>query len=338
MKVLVTGATGFIGSHLVARLVRGGYKVKALVRKKEFEKKPIDRKEGIDLLKKLKVEICFGDLLDKESLKNAFKDVELVFHLAAIARPMAIQDSLYFKVNEEGTQNLLEACRLNKKINKIVIMSSISAVGPSRNGNPVNEESECNPNETYGRSKLAQEKISLEYYKKYNLPIVILRPPMVYGARDFEMLRLFKAVNKGFFPVSSNIRGIEFVYVENLVEACLLAVKKGKNGEKYHIANSRSYSINEIVHAIAKAENKKILPIKFPKFVFVIGGYCVEIVWKIFNRHPPFKHDTVNWMTEKFWDSDISKAKRELGYNPRFSLEEGIQKTVDYYKQRGFLQ
>ncbi len=333
MKILVTGATGFIGSHLVERLVQEGYGVKALVRnEKNFEA----RDETNKLLKKLNVEIFRGDLLDKDSLEKAVKNVEVVFHLAAIARPLAIPKTRYFKVNEEGTKNLLEVC-VNKKIKKIVIMSSLSAVGPTRDGNPVNEKTKCQPVDTYGWSKLAQENIAMNYFKEHKLPIILLRPSMVFGPRDFEMLRLFKAVNAWFFPLSGNEKGIDFLYVENLVEACVLAMKNGKDGERYHISNGKAYSINELVEAISVAERKNILPIYFPKFFFTFTGYVVEFLGKIFNFHPPFKHDTVNWMTEKFWIADISKAKKELKYNPKISLEEGVRKTVDYYKSRRLL-
>jgi len=156
------------------------------------------------------------------------------------------------------------------------------------------------------------------------------------NARDFEMLRLFKIINKGFFPLRSNNKCMEFLYVENLVDACILVMNKGINGEFYHVSNGEHYSINEIVGTIAKAENKKILPIKLPSFIFVLGGWKIELIGKIFNFHPPFKHDTVEWMTKKFWYSDITKIKK-LGYNPKINLVEGVKRTVDYYKARGFI-
>ena len=334
MKVLVTGATGFIGSHLVEKLVKEKYEVSVLIKKqKKIQKQRID---SINLLKKLNVKIYYGNLLDKNSLNNAVNDNEVIFHLAAIARPMAIKNEEYFKVNEIGTENLLGVCK-NKKIKKIIIMSSISAVGPTRDGKPINEKAECIPVDTYGWSKLAQEKVALKYIKKDKLPITILRPPMVFGPRDYEMLKLFKAVNKRFFPIDGKEECLEFLYVENLVEACLLAIEKGKIGEIYHISNKKHYSINEIIDAIEKAENKKIFPVKFPNWSFMIVGFIVEFFGKIFNFHPPFKHDTTEWMTKKVWYSDISKAKKELNYNPKFSLEEGVKKTVEYYKEKNLL-
>jgi nucleoside-diphosphate-sugar epimerase len=335
MKALVTGASGFIGSHLVERLVKEKYNVRVLIRNGKKENSE-NRRDSLELLRKLKVEIVEGNLLDKKSLEKAVKNIDVVFHLAAIARPMAIPDEAYFKVNEGGARNLLEVCK-NKKIKKIIIMSSVSAVGAAKKKIAVNEQTECKPADIYGWSKLAEENAAMEYFSKYKMPIIILRPPMVFGERDFEMLKLFKIVSKRFFPINSNVKCMEFLYVGNLVEACLLAMKRGKNGEIYHISNGEHYSINEVVHAIEKAENKRIFPIKFPKFILVFGGYVFEFLGKILHFHPPFKHDTINWMTEKFWYSDISKAEKELGYKPILSLEEGVKRTVNYYKEKNYL-
>jgi len=218
------------------------------------------------------------------------------------------------------------------------MMSSVSAVGQSKDKTAVNEQTRCKPVDVYGWSKLAQEKVADEYVQKYKMPIVILRPPMVSGPRDFEMLKLFKAVNMRFFPINSNVKCMEFLYVENLVEACILAVKNGKIGQRYHISNGEHYSINEIIRSIQKAEKKKIIPIYLPKSFLVTIGYISEFTGKLFHFHPPFKHDTVLWMTEKCWYSDISKAKRELHYAPIISLDEGIKRTGDYYKGKGLIK
>lgn len=333
MKILVTGGNGFIGSHLVERLLREKHKVKVLLRKRQSNRQ---NKESTKFLSKLNVYICYGDLSDKESLEKAVKGVDAVFHLAGIASTLPIPRKTYFLVNSIGTKNLLDACRKNKKIKKIIIMSSIAAAGPSRNGIIVNEKTECKPIDAYGESKLEAEKISIKYFKKYKLPIVMLRPGLVFGPRDFMKFKLFKAVKKRFFPVSSEKKIIDFLYVGNLIEACLLALN-GKNGEIYHISDSRLYSINEIIGSIEKAEKIKVLPIKFPSFSFVVLGGIIEFFGKIFGFRPVFKHNTTKWMTTKYWYSDISKAKKEIGYVGKIPLDEGIKRTFEYYKNNGFL-
>jgi len=336
MKVLVTGASGFIGSHLTQRLVKEGHSVRVLVREEDQSKLPKNRKDSLDLLHNLKLEIVKGDFLDKESLEKALEGIEVVFHLGAIARPMAIADKLYFDVNEKGTRNLFESID-KKKIKKIVMMSSVSAVGTARNDLALDEKSERLPVDVYGRSKLAQEKVAEEFIEKDKLPIVMLRPPMVFGPRDVEMLRLFKAVDKRFFPLSSENKCLEFLYVGNLVEACFLAWKKGKVGEKYHITNGEHYSINDVINSISRAQNEKVFQIKLPRFVFVSMGYLVEVISKLINAHPPFQHNTIDWMTGKLWYSNPAKAMKELEYKPIVSLDDGTRNTFEYYKKKGFL-
>lgn len=333
MKILVTGATGFIGSHLAEKLVKEGHAVRALVRGRARDGPYL---EGLKVLERLNIRIVRGDLLDKKSLEDAVKGVDAVFHLAAIARPMAIPNEEYFRINEEGTRNLMEACRVNK-VKKVVCMSSVSAVGPSRDGRPVNEKSENRPMDTYGWSKLAAEKVILDYIKNHSMHIIVLRPPMVFGPRDREMLRFFRMIKKRVFPIKYGKGYMEFLYVENLVDAAILAMKRGKKGEVYHINNGKSYRLREIVEAIAEAEGVKLLPIKLPNWSFVLIGAAVQLAGKLFRFHPPFSSSTVTWMTKSFWYSDSSKAQRELGYKPKFSLKEGVRKTVEYYSEKGLI-
>jgi nucleoside-diphosphate-sugar epimerase len=324
---LVTGCTGFIGSHLVDELVLSGRKVRCLARPGS----------AVDHLNKLKVEIIYGDLTDLSSLRGIGKDVTAVFHLAAIARPMAIKDEEYFKVNFLGTKNLLEVFK-NHSLDKFIHMSSISAVGPSRNGRPVNEKTPPNPIDVYGQSKLKAEKIALEYLKEYCVPLVILRPSMVFGPRDFEMLKLFKTVKTRFFPICGSESGhFEFCYVGNLVQACLLAEKRARVGEIYHVSNERPYTLKEVLDAISRAQGVKLLPFCFPNFLMSFGGRVIELLGGIFKFQPPFSRNTVKWMSTDFWVSDISKIKKELDYFPKFSLEEGVKRTTDWYRENNFL-
>lgn len=327
MKILVTGGTGFIGSHLVERLVKEGHEITVLVKKQSENSK---REECLNILEKLKVKICYGDILNKESIIDAVQDIDAVFHLAAIARPMAIPREMYFDVNVTGTKNLLEACK-NIGLKKIIYMSSISVVGPTRDGNPVNEQNPRLPVDVYGESKLAAEEIVFEYINVHEMPIIILRPSMVYGPRDFELLKLFKMVNTGLFPIKGSNGYMEFLYVENLVDACILALMKGRVGEIYHINDGVSYRMHEVISSIAKAEKVKLLPVKLPNWSICMAGVFMESLGRFFRFHPPFSKDTIRWMTESYWYVDSSKAKRELGYTTKINLEEGVKRTVRYY-------
>jgi len=331
MTILVTGATGFIGSHLVEELIKRGEKIKCLVKRENKNKM---EEELEKMIKALGVEIHYGDLTKKETLKGLADGVDIVFHLAAVARPMNIPREEYFRVNTLGTRNLLEVC-VGKNIKKIVHVSSISAVGPAISGKPVNESTNPKPVDFYGESKLAAEEVVFDFIKQHKIPIVTVRPPMIYGPRDFELLKLFKVINTGFFPLLGKGKGhFEFCFVKNLVQGLILAEKNGKPGELYHLSDIKSYSLKEVAETIADAENKKLVNAQIPNSVFWFFGGIMELFGFIFGFYPMFRSTTVKWMTQDYWVTDISKAKNELNYKPQISLREGVKETVEWYKNR----
>ena len=169
MKTLVTGATGFIGTHLVKALVEQGRDVRCLVRKTG----------NTQHLNELGVELFYGDILNKDSLKDIAKDINFVYHLAGEIYSKRSRD--FYRVNCDGTKNLVEVC-LPENIDRFIFLSSIASVGPNReHGILLNEQSPCRPIDPYGRSKLGAEKLLMNFFKKHGFPIVIVRPPTVYG-------------------------------------------------------------------------------------------------------------------------------------------------------------
>jgi len=337
MTVLVTGATGFVGGHLVERLAKEKERIKCLVK----------RGSDTSLLEKAGAELIYGDLLDKASLKAAVAGVDTVYHLAALARlytGLTAED--YNKVNAEGTRNLLEACA--GKVVHIVYTSSADAVGPSRDGRPCDESTPRRPVNIYGESKLASELICEEYSKK-GVPITVIRPPMIYGPRCMlHLKRLFKLVKTGFYPVMGDGQALmEFCYVGNVVAGLILAARsKQAIGRTYYISDERSYTITEVLNAIAKAEGVKLRIIHLPTPVGNAIGLTVETFGKVFRfwpfivketGRPTFSRNTVRWSTGNTWICSTEKAKRELGYEPAVSLQEGVQRTVEWYKSVGAL-
>ncbi|CUT00042.1 NAD dependent epimerase/dehydratase family protein [Candidatus Kryptonium thompsonii] len=187
MKALVTGGTGFIGSHLVDELLNRGYEVRCIVRDTS----------NLKWLNGKDVEIFKGSLFDIDFLKKAVEDVDYVYHIAGVTKGKNYQD--YYRGNVETTQNLLEACLENQKLKKFVLASSLAAVGPGDDAIPVDETRQYNPITSYGKSKAEAEKVTLSFKDK--LPITIVRPPSVYGPRDTYTFELFKYVKFGFLPV-----------------------------------------------------------------------------------------------------------------------------------------
>ncbi|MBI4723075.1 MAG: NAD(P)-dependent oxidoreductase [Candidatus Stahlbacteria bacterium] len=338
MKVLVTGAGGFIGSHLVESLIADGDYVRCFV-KPCSDISPIES-SGND--------IVYGDIRDIELLKKVTEDIDIVYHLAAIPRlKLTIPPEEYKSVNIEGTRNVLEMSR-RAGTKKFVYISTIEAVGPSRNGNPVNEETEPKPENIYGGTKLEGEKLTVEYYKTYGMHTVIVRPPMIYGPGSLlQFQRLFKVINKGCYPIVGDGKTLmEFCYVENLVFGIKLAGEKGRAGEIYFISDERSYSIEEVVREIGQQLNTNTKIFYIPVRVAWGIGLLFEGLSKIIRIPPfrvketnkaPFSRDTVKWTSKDTLFCDVSKAKRELGYIPPYTLSEGIKKTIKWYKVIGLL-
>ena len=161
------------------------------------------------------------------------------------------------------------------------------------------------------------------------MPIVILRPPTVFGPRDREFLKFIRMVKTRFFPIRCANRCINYLYVDNLVDACILVMSRAPSGEVYLIDNREPCSLNHILALIATSLNVRMLPLYLPNSVMTVTGYLLESTAKTFRFQPPFKHDTTRWMTRNVWPCDISKLMK-LGYVPSVSIGEGVKQTVDY--------
>ena len=205
MKALVTGATGFIGSHLVEALVQRGAQVRCLVRDKRH----------LGWVKDSPVEFVVGNCQEKDSLKQAVQDVDQVFHLAGVTT--AVKEKTYFEVNGLGTENLVQACiENNTRLKKFIYLSSQAAAGPGLSGGKKNESDPCEPVSPYGKSKLLGEKLALSH--SHELPLLILRPCAVYGPRDKGFYAVFKCLSKRIKPcLSGHDQHISMCYVQDLV-------------------------------------------------------------------------------------------------------------------------
>lgn len=338
MEILVTGASGFIGSHLVESLVKEKKEVRCFIR-------PCS---DVSFLKNFNVKLVHGDLKDLNSLKKATKDVELIYHLAAVAKTyQGLPVDEYKKVNVMGTRNLMEAARLND-VKEIVYCSSIDAVGPSLDGKPLTEETPPHPINIYGKSKLGGELVIKEYFKEYGMDGRIVRAPTVYGPRNLLYTeRLFKAVKMGWYPIVGNGKTLmEFCFVGNLVHGMKLVAERGKAGEIYFISDERPYTLEEIVKEIGRQMNKNVKIIHVPIFLAYGFGLITETLCWIFRAppfcvketgRPAFSRNTVRWTSKSVRICDISKARRELGYDPPFSLSEGIKQTIEWHRKNGLL-
>ena len=337
---LVTGGTGFIGSHLVERLLEQGQKVKVLALPEPFES---IEKENLEIIKQKGAKIVYGDITKPETLPSAMQNVDTIYHLAAISRPMKITTQKYYEVNEQGTKNILEAAhkQLGENLKKFIHVSTVSVLGTSPDGHPLKEDEFQKNDQHYGQSKKTGELAALEYYKQHKMPLVVIRPCLVYGPRCVVRLIMFKYVKMGLFPMFGGGKAkIEFVYVDNLVDAILAAGQSANDtilGEVFNITDGQAYSMKQILTTIAKHTNAKTPRLNIPTWLGVFLGWAAEVFSKIVGIHPPFSRETAQWMSKDVNVYDCSKAKKVLGYNPKVSLDQGIKKSVEWYKDKNLL-
>lgn len=326
MKALITGGNGFIGSHLIERLLNHGYQVKCLVRKTS----------NLRWIRDLPIEFVIGDITDISSLLPIVFDIDYIYHLSGVLR--ANKESDFFHVNHEGTKNLLEACRQkNPSIKRFIYVSTQAAAGPGTDAIPLTEEDFPNPISIYGKSKRLAEKVVLEYQKFF--PVTIIRPPIVYGPRDDDFLEVFKYIKFGIKPlVGKGEKFISTIYVHDLVRGIQTAAEHSSaENQIFFISNNQAYSWIELENTIARVMDKKAITIRFPEFLLDVAAYLSEQVAKIFKHAAILNRDKANEMKQNFWLVDSSKAEKTLGFVAEFPLETGLKETYQWYRLQGWL-
>lgn len=311
MRVLVTGATGFIGRYLVKRLVEEDHEVICLVRKTS----------KIDFLKKLEVEFVVGDILNAREVDNLFlkEKPEAVFHCAA--KVLGKDESELLAVNAESTRNICRAC-YNFNVRRLIYLSSISVI----NGNQdmmLTDDLSYKSRDAYGKSKIEAERLAIEFRKK-GLKLSIIRPCMVYGEGEphimDKILRLVKMRLLPLFEMPGMDSKLTLVHVENVVQVLMLAFENEKALEGTFLVADREVITPRRFIEILYDEMKSGKPIVIPAGVMKFFMWLLPPVRRRFNRL--FKDRTY----------DISRAINLLGYNPRFSTEEGLRQTVRAWK------
>ena len=316
----VTGGTGFIGSHLVERLLAQGYSVRCLVR----------NPQKLGYLKNLPIDIFEGDLFSTYALEKGIEGADYVFHVAGVVAAKGKEE--FYRYNRDGTKNVVETtARVNPKIKKFVFVSSQTAVGPGTGKNPVNENIAPHPITTYGKSKLAAEQQVMLF--KDVIPVTILRVAAVYGQRDTATFDYFKSAHMGLeLLIGFHDTYVSLVHCKDIVYGLILAAESEKScGQIYFLGSEKYYSWDEIGYITKNVMNKKLLRIRVPKpLVFVIGGIS-QLVSRFKAKPSVLNFEKAYDLVQDNWCCDITKAKDELGYKPEITLEEGIRETVKWY-------
>ena len=330
-RVLITGASGFIGSFIVEEALQRGMEVWAAVRKSSSrEWLQDDRIHFIEL-----------NLSSENDLKNQLKDhvFDYVVHAAGVTK--CLKKEQFYQVNTEGTRHLVHALlALQMPIKRFVYLSSLSIFGAIREQLPylpIREDDEPQPNTEYGKSKLAAEDILEAVADK--LPYVILRPTGVYGPREKDYFLMVKSIQSHTdFSVGFKRQDITFVYVKDVVQAVFLAMEHGKSGRCYFLSDGQVYQSSTfsdlIIHELG---NPWCLRVKAPIWVLRVVTFFGEQVGRITGKISALNNDKYHILKQRNWQCDIQPAIDELGYQPQYQLERGVKETVAWYKEKGWI-
>lgn len=325
MRILVTGASGFIGRHLVERLAREGHAVRALI---HDHSGPARWPASVDVAR--------GDVRDAGAMKAATAGCEAVFHLAGKAHALTEvrgEEEAYRAVNVTGTRNVLEAA-VAGGAKSFVFFSSVKAMGEEA-PECRDESSEARPLTAYGRSKLEAEKLVLECGRRTGLGATCLRLPLVYGVGNKgNLFRMIAAIDRGLFPPLPPVHNRRsLVHVTNVVDAAVLAVEKpAAHGRCYIVTDGRPYSTCELYELICRALGKRIPRWSVPVGLLSAAARVGDLAGRVLRRRMPFDSDTLAKLTGSAWySSDL--ITRELGYRPLMTLERALPELIAWYRE-----
>ena len=330
MNILITGATGFIGGFIVDEALNRGMQVWVAVRPTSSRKYITDPR----------IQFLELNLGNKEQMKERMGNLKFdyVVHAAGATKCLHAED--FFRSNTDGTKNLVQALiELQMPLKRFVFVSSLSVYGPVAEEQPYREiclNDKPQPNTAYGRSKLAAE----QYIESLSsLPYVILQPTGVYGPRERDYFMMAKSIKSHTdFSVGYKPQDLTFVYVLDVVQAIFLALDCQKTGGKYMLSDGEVYSSRTFSDLIHRELGKPwLLRIKAPIWLLRIITFCGEYIGRMTGKISALNNDKYNIMKQRNWRCDINPAIKDLGYKPKYQLDEGVRLTIKWYKENGWL-
>lgn len=320
MNILITGAGGFIGSHLVDSQLEKGYFVRA-----------VDL--NLDRLKHVKdhphLEAICVDITHEELVRQLTADIDVVYHLASAHLDVRDSEEHYRQVNVYATMCLLESAQ-HAGVKRFVHCSSVGVMGDVENP-PADETAECHPVNIYGRTKLEGELAVLEFFRKTGYPLVVVRPAWVYGPRCPRTEKLIRTISKGRFPIFGNGTNLRHpIYISDAIDAlerCASAKKIA--GEVFIIAGNTPMQSKEMIKVISEEMGVKPPKLHLPLVIGILAGYALELSFKSLGKQPPFSRRSLEFFLDNNAYS-IEKAEQALDFHPQVDLRTGVQKTIQW--------
>jgi dihydroflavonol-4-reductase len=326
VRALVTGATGFVGSHLVEELVAMGHSVRVLVR-------PTSDMRWIG---GLDIECRLGDVIGADSLDKAVEGMDWVFHVAGVTKARGLES--YMRANALGTFNVLKACAgRDSPPRRVVVLSSLAAWGPSWPSCPRQETEPCSPVSHYGLSKARAEDLACSFAS--SIPLVILRPPAVYGPRDRDVLAFFRMVKRGLFVrIGGDERYVCMIHVKDLVQGILLAATaQVPSGSIYSLSDGKVHTWTEVAEIMGQIMGVSVTTVKVPLSLAWVAALVSEVSAALLGLPPLYNREKLREMLQPGWTCSIDRSRAELGFEPRIPLEEGLKETYLWYRDMKWL-
>jgi nucleoside-diphosphate-sugar epimerase len=332
--VLVTGSSGFVGSHLVEALLVEGYRVRCMVRRtSDLRWLRHLRRESTEAGQ---VEWVYADVTDLAAVREAVDGVDAVCHFGALTR--AADEATYRRVNAGGTETMLAACAdAAPGLERFVYCSSTTATGPANGQRPRVESEPPQPLTYYGRSKLAAEKAVRRYADR--LPVTILRPAPVFGPRDRDFLTYFQLVKWHLrLRLGREPRWLSLIYVHDLVRLTLCALEDpAAVDQAYFACDGGAYTWDDIAAEIEKVMGRRTLKVVVPEVALVPMSLAATALGHLTGKTPLLHDQRLIEIRQRAWLFSIDKAQRELGFEPAYQLPEALAETVAWYQQEGWL-
>jgi nucleoside-diphosphate-sugar epimerase len=326
VRVLVTGATGFSGGHLARHLTAQGDEVRALVR---------DARRA-DVLAGVVAEVLPGDLIDRASLERAVSGVDVVYNIAALYRTAGLPPSQYHAVNAAAVGTLIDAAAA-AGVRRVVHCSTVGVHGDVEHP-PANEDAPLRPGDIYQRTKLEGERIGRSAAERAGIELVIARPSGIYGPGDRRLFKLFGAVaRRRFVMLGGGQVYYHLTYIDDLCEGFrLCGTQSGIGGGTYILAGGEVTTLRELVNVTASVAGVKPPSWRLPVWPVWLAGAACEAVCAPLRIEPPIYRRRVDFFT-KSRAFDIGRARRELNFNPRTGLREGIRRTLEWYREQRWI-